>query len=145
MSGAADFFKRVQAGIKQMEREIAATIVEVEAENFHEENFQKQGFTDVGFQPWAPRKNPDKNPLPRSLLVQTGVMKGHATKATNSGNKVIFKFPSDYMQVHNEGGRAGRGSGFTMPKRQFIGKSKLLETRIEKKVIEYMKRKLNNI
>jgi len=33
----------------------------------------------------------------------------------------------DYADVHNSGLRSGRGKGFTMPKREFIGKSTELE------------------
>ena len=35
-----------------------------------------------------------------------------------------------YAGVHNSGGRAGRGRGFQMPKRQFIGRSKKLDDKI---------------
>ena len=38
----------------------------------------------------------------------------------------------EYAAVHNEGLRAGRGKGFTMPRRQFIGKSKALDGKIRK-------------
>jgi len=41
--------------------------------------------------------------------------------------RIINEVP--YAAVHNEGLRAGRGKGFTMPKRQFIGKSAELEVK----------------
>jgi phage gpG-like protein len=37
-----------------------------------------------------------------------------------------------YPEVHNTGARAGRGKGFTMPKRQFIGKHKILDAAVNK-------------
>jgi phage gpG-like protein len=36
-----------------------------------------------------------------------------------------------YARVHNEGLRAGRGRGFQMPRRQFIGESKELTKKVE--------------
>ena len=38
--------------------------------------------------------------------------------------------PVPYAIVHNEGLRAGRGKGFKMPKRQFIGESAVLNNKI---------------
>jgi phage gpG-like protein len=46
--------------------------------------------------------------------------------------------PAVYAGVHNFGLRAGRGKGFTMPKRQFIGPSKLLD----KKIVRLLKKEL---
>ena len=40
-----------------------------------------------------------------------------------------------YAQVHNEGLRAGRGIGFQMPKRQFMGQTKKLGE-IQRRVID---------
>jgi phage gpG-like protein len=39
-----------------------------------------------------------------------------------------------YADVHNEGLRSGRGQGFQMPKREFIGESELLNHKIEQKI-----------
>jgi len=39
------------------------------------------------------------------------------------GREIWFRSLAEYAKVHNEGLRAGRGKGFVMPKRQFIGKS----------------------
>jgi len=143
MSGAADFFKRLQSNMPAMEREMAQTIIAVESENFHAMNFRREGFTDKGFQKWKARKTP-LTPR-RSLLVKTSVMKGHALKGEVRGDKVDFRFPLDYMKVHNEGGRAGRGNGFTMPKRQFIGESDYLKQQIKRKAITFLNRKLKNL
>jgi phage gpG-like protein len=39
-----------------------------------------------------------------------------------------------YAKVHNEGGRAGRGNGFQMPKRQFMGEREEVEKTIKKAI-----------
>jgi phage gpG-like protein len=44
-----------------------------------------------------------------------------------------------YADVHNDGGRAGRGKGFTMPKREFLGPSKKLEAKIKKAAEEKLR------
>jgi phage gpG-like protein len=43
-----------------------------------------------------------------------------------------------YAQVHNEGGRAGRGKGFIMVKREFMGPSEKLDQNIEAKLTREM-------
>lgn len=143
METPAEFFRRLQNSLPQLEHHIVKDIIEVEAEAFHEKNFRDEGFTDVGFQKWQPRKptKKDKGKGKRGLLVDTSLMKGHALKGTTRGKQVDFEFPLAYMRVHNEGGKAGRGAGFTMPKRQYVGPSQYLEARIQQKVIALMKQK----
>lgn len=145
MSGAADFFKKLQSQIPQLEREIAQTVILVEAEKLHAENFKKEGFTDKTFQKWQPRKKPDKKGEKRALLVKTSALKRNATKGQVVGNHVDFVFPLEYMKVHNEGLQAGRGKGFKMPKRQFVGESAELEKRIEAKAKKLIDDKLKNL
>ena len=67
---------------------------------------------------------------------------------TGHGQAVVWTSPSAFAKsgkihaaVHNEGLKAGRGSGFTMPKRQFMGNSPTLN----KLIIEELERKLNNL
>ena len=131
----ADFFRDLQKKLPQLEQQILRDVIMVEAERFHAENFRKQGFTDAGFTPWAPRKASDKNPAKRAILVKSGAMRRHATTGTVVGEQVDFRFPLAYMKVHNEGGKAGRGAGFTMPKRQYVGASALLEARVQAKAV----------
>lgn len=47
--------------------------------------------------------------------------------------KVTIIVDKPYAQVHNDGLRAGRPPGFTMPQRQFIGPSQKLEEKIQAK------------
>lgn len=62
-----------------------------------------------------------------------------------NGTVIIWTNPSTfgskepYGRVHNEGLRAGRGSGFTMPRRQFMGEHPELNELIVKKLEEKLK------
>ena len=130
---ASDYFRKLAASIPNLERTILQDVIAVEAERFHAENFRAEAFIDNPPQKWQPRKKADKNKSKRALLVKTGTLKGHALKGRVKADAVEFVFPLEYERVHNEGLRAGRGAGFQMPKRQFVGESQVLTDRIQKK------------
>lgn len=140
---ASAYFRRIQNGFRALEQRILQDIIAVEAERMHAENFRAEAFIDEPSQKWPARKKSDKNPARRALLVKTGTMKGHALKGRVRAGAVEFVFPLAYERVHNEGLRAGRGKGFKMPKRQFVGPSKVLTRRInvkaEKMLNDYLK------
>ncbi len=140
-----EFFQKLQNELPQLERRIAADIVAVEAQNFHAKNFRDESFTDVASVKWPARKPNAPRNRGRSLLVDSGTMRGHALSAQTVGDTVRFVFPLDYEQVHNEGGRAGRGGGFQMPKRQFVGESEYLNKKIEAKAKRFLDAHLNNL
>lgn len=133
----AEFLRKMsKAWDKKIKRDILHIIVAVEAEKMWAENFRKEGFTDRSFKPWPQRKKPETPK--RALLVKTATLKGHALRGRKKENSVDFIFPLEYEKVHNEGLRAGRGQGFQMPKRQYIGDSHRLKMRIDRKVQEYL-------
>ena len=64
---------------------------------------------------------------------------------TGRGQTIVWTNPSKfansqkiYAAVHNEGLRAGRGAGFKMPKRQFMGE----DPNLNRRIIEELTRKL---
>lgn len=65
-------------------------------------------------------------------------------KGAASGKAIIWTSPKafgskePYGEVHNEGLKAGRGSGFTMPKRQFIGSTSQLRSKIIAELEKHM-------
>lgn len=120
--------------MRGLEQQIVRDVIAVEAERIHAENFKAEAFIDTPPDKWPERKKSDKNPSRRALLVKTGTLKGHALKGRTRNGAVEFVFPLEYERVHNEGLKAGRGEGFKMPKRQFVGESKVLTDRITKKV-----------
>lgn len=142
---ASAYFKRLAAAMPQLEARIVRDVIAVEAERIHAENFRAEAFIDTPPDKWAPRKKSDKNPSRRALLVKTGTLKGHALKGRSRKGAVEFVFPLAYERVHNEGLKAGRGKGFDMPKRQFVGESKVLTARITKKAKEIFDKHLKSL
>ena len=123
------------------------TIVGVEAVKHFKASFQKenQGFTDVTLAPWADisdrrkdqkrKKNGDLPPI----LTDTGDLQDSITyEAQPAIGVVTISSDLPYAQRHNEG-LAG------MPKRQFMGPSKVLFDRIENKIDKEVQKILNNV
>jgi len=137
-----DYFRRLIDITPQIEAHITQAIVAVESQKFYTGSFRKRGFTDQSFVAWKKRDNDEDEDDSRALLVKTGAMRRQAKKGYVRGNHVDFVFSLPYMRVHNEGLKAGRGKGFTMPKRQYIGTSATLNKIIHDKAIKFLNRKL---
>lgn len=134
-------------------QEDALRIVETEALNHFQNSFVYQGFTDKSLVKWPARKIPRRNGKPitgktlekwkaknqgRALLIShAGDTKGthmaHSIVAEQAPGKVTILVDKPYARVHNDGLRAGRPPGFTMPQRRFIGPSEKLEQKIQAK------------
>lgn len=130
------------------------------AVNHFTNSFREQGFTDEGFSPWKRRRNKDskrgrqfkkvsvydedtyethtfkrkltevRSVKNRAILVKSGRLR-RSLRSRRLGNlavKILTDVP--YARVHNNGERSGRGKGFMMPKRQFIGYSGKLNRQI---------------
>lgn len=119
------------------------------AKNFFSDSFRNQGFTNNSFEAWKKRKDKRDtykrgrrtrgNSAPRSLKIGRGILIGKGSgilsrslrkKRINIISGYIYS-PVEYARVHNEGLRAGRGAGFKMPKRQFVGYSESLNRKIK--------------
>ena len=127
-----DFFLAFKKNLPKIKQEIIANVVAVEARNFTRKNFRDEGFTDTSLQKWTPRKKSEKGKT-RALLVDTSTMKRHAATPQKTPTGVNFVFPLEYEEVHNYGLKAGRGKGFDMPERKYIGESHYLNKKIEAK------------
>ena len=128
-------------------------IVGVEAVNHFTESFQNEGFTDEGLAKWQEvkrRQNPklgkrgkelknQKASVKQPILTKSGDL-GRSIEYTSAPGEVVVSADTmrvgsenDYASAHNEGTTtAGRGNRTTIPKRQFIGHSKVLEEKIMK-------------
>ena len=135
-------------GMEQKARKaLENAVVEVgnTAKNFFVENFRKQGFDDKTVQRWKPRKRTTYktksgrivNDTTRAILVQTGDLRRSIIRVPNRAAMSV-KIQTDliYAKVHNEGLRAGRGKGFIMPKRQFIGDSYNLNEKVKAVIVK---------
>jgi len=121
-------------------------VIKVEGLEFIHDNFDNQGFEKApgATNKWAPRKASKNKKVQaksegRSILVKRGALRrSWEQDTTASPTQVAFTSSLPYAEVHNEGGKAGRGSGFTMPQRQMIGPSAELDKRIGEKLDELM-------
>lgn len=136
--------------------EACLQIFEVEGLAFISKNFRDQGFNDNGLSKWKPRKTTDRKgrDLTRYRTSRKGaagsltkfgqkeigraILTGHNTggnklrnsfRARKERRAVVFYTYKSYAQRHNEGLKG-------MPKRQFMGKSKYLNDKIEKKIVQ---------
>lgn len=151
-----DFAKKFPAKMKRLEEftqsEDIKTIIGVEAVRHYRGSFDNEGFTDEYINPWRDVKRRD----PQSPWYgHSGQLGRFSTERTTSPiltgetkelrNSITYKYlrngvrvlsDKPYAAVHQYGMPAkiyGRKS-FTMPKRPFIGKSKLLVRNINDKI-----------
>jgi len=120
----------------QMAEKTIADMVDtmgIYAINHYKKSFTDGGFTDVSFKAWKQRKRSRDNEG-RAILVKTGNLKRSLKYRKISKYSVRIESNVPYANVHNEGLRSGRGRGFTMPERQFVGYSERLSRKIELKL-----------
>jgi phage gpG-like protein len=132
---------------KKARKALENAVVEIgnTAKNFFVENFRKQGFDDKTVQRWKPRKRTTYktksgrivNDTTRAILVKTGDLRRSIIRVPNrSALNVKIQTDLIYAKVHNDGLRAGRGKGFKMPKRQFIGDSYNLNEKVKAVIVK---------
>lgn len=135
---ASDFQRKIQEITRRIPEVMKRLpgVAKVEGLQFIADNFKNEGFETT---PGSYRKWKKKKIKGARKQVLTGEKRGtrlkkswkQDTKAT--GTTVEFTSALPYSAVHNEGLKAGRPPGFTMPQRQMIGPSKALNQRIESK------------
>jgi len=129
------FVEKKASEIVQLQNRILPIKSGVIAVAHFQNNFRKGGFVNDGLQKWLPSKrlsSTDKSADRKNKTLLSGsphLFSKVKHVPSNGEVRIINAVP--YAAVHNEGLRAGRGSGFTMPKRQFIGESKELTDKIQ--------------
>lgn len=127
----------------------AARIVGKEAVDHYKQSFQNEAFSDKskGDEPWKEVKRRIKPRMKNRAAARRKILTGDTGELADSitysvsGRYITIKSDKAYAGVHNKGLKAGRGTGFKMPKRQFIGRSALLINRTNK----ILKRRMSNI
>ncbi len=157
-----DDMKRQAKAVASAIKKDAPRIIGVEGKNFFKASWRKQGWEDQGLNKWKPRKAPPKTTKSgkpskayinwkrknnRPILYshasdRKGIHLKDSIRTIPGIGRVTFATDKVYAQVHNEGGRAGRGKGFRMPKRQYMGRSRALDRRIDAKVSKHLSSKL---
>lgn len=119
-------------------------IIHREGLQFIADNFDKEAFREKkgSISKWQQRKPVKKDTRPgRQLLVDKGhLRRSWELDSTYQNNRIVFGSALPYAEPHNDGGRAGRGRGFTMPQRQMIGPSEVMAEMIENKLTREMNR-----
>ena len=133
-----EIFNSKMKGMEKIKRELPILVAN-EAKNFFQESFRNQGFTDENLKPWDKRKR-DRD-LGRGILIGKGSGKLFRSirVASKTFEKIVIASNMPYSAVHNYGLQSGRrGREFTMPKRQFMGPSKVLDKKIHELVTKYI-------
>lgn len=141
MAKKFDFNKKIN-DFKKLERTLPKRVGNV-AKNFFLESFDREAFSDQSFgdMAWKKRKTSTKRDrstgLKRGLLIQSGALKRSIkVKPGASFNYIaVGSYGIIYAQRHNRGLKG-------MPKRQFIGKSRILNKRIKFIISQELKKML---
>lgn len=103
-------------------------------------SFRRKGFAGKAW----PQAQSDRAGKRRrgSLMVDSAALMNSVRAAEVAPERVVWAAGNDkvpYAEVHNEGGRAGRGKGFDMPQRQFMGEAEELESQLTRRIETYMR------
>ena len=113
------------------------------AKNFFLATFRKGGFTDVGFKRWKQRRKrlgrgrTSPTLKETATLVQTGKLK-RSIRVRPATFRITRIFTNVvYAAIHNFGlqGLAFGKAPFKMPEREFIGNSRVLERKLEQRIL----------
>lgn len=104
-------------------------------QKYFNQSFDNQGWNGT---PWQDvKRHFKKGGNNKPILQQTGALKTAVSKSLVKTDFQTLKFEVTgvpYAAVHNEGLKAGRGKGFKMPQRQFMGHTEEL-AKIQKDII----------
>ena len=143
-------FDRIKQNIQRVKKDVPKILASVTRRYFLS-SWEKQGYDGKA---WAEvqrrvpgtKANKYAKPAARTRQILVGSGRAYLKKEVNDSLKtcnwdeIVFVVKAPYAKVHNEGLKAGRGSGFTMPQRQFMpiqGKGQPADlTEIQLKVIK---------
>ena len=131
-------FDRVIANLERVKNDVPKLLANETKNYFVKESFNKQEWNGVKWKDVKRRDKEGSSSNNSAILVQSGKLRRAVVNSLQSAtfNKIHFEVKDvPYAQVHNEGLRAGRGAGFQMPKRQFMGQTKKL-SEIQRAVID---------
>ena len=120
-----------------------ADIAAMTGEAYFKGTFRKKGFDGT---PW-PLAKKDRAGTRRhgSLMVDSAALMNSVRTARATPKEVVWTAGNEkvpYAEVHNTGGRAGRGRGFQMPKRQDMGDAEDLRRKIIARLKAYMESRI---
>lgn len=150
---ATDFnFERVLQNFNRLKKTMPVKVANA-TKNYFVKSFTEQAFDGKAWQEVQRRIsgiNANKYAKPasktRAILIQSGKLRRAVSTSLRLATFDKIEFLIDggtipYAKVHNDGERAGRGAGFQMPKRRFIGDTKELR----KKQVDIIVKEIDNI
>jgi len=150
-------FRNIKNG-KEFSREMAESLqkftllagkrlpekVAVELEKNIHESFEVEAYQDGKNNKWQGRKKLAK-PQRKILIGQQGGTLHRSIEVEHNGNEIRASTDVVYASVHNEGEKAGRGAGFTMPKRQFMPAPGEANQKLDKQVEKWLDSEMDKI
>jgi phage gpG-like protein len=110
-------------------------------------NFSAQGFIENGSvaTPWPKRKKETVRSTGKRVLHSTSMLRD-SVKSRIAGKRIsvgvdLAKVP--YAQIHNEGGKAGRGLKAEMPERKYLGYTIDIEKITERELADRLNKIFN--
>ena len=112
--------------------------VGVVAKNHFFDSFKNGGFTDFSLKRWVAKKDGEASHLTKSSKLKTSIR----VKSARFSRIVVGTIAIVYAAIHNYGlrGLAFGRAAFEMPKRQFIGDSRVMDKKIIKQIDREVKR-----
>lgn len=139
--------KKIVEDMKKAEKSISdmVEVMGTYALNHFKQSFRDEGFTDDTLTKWRKLKREDRGRYAkmsgnRAILTRTGRLRRSLIAKRHGRYAVRITSNVNYANVHNDGLRAGRGKGFIMPKRQFVGYSGKLNRKIITKLDNEIKK-----
>ena len=141
--------KRFEAKIPEMVSNMGGIAL-----NHFTKSFANQGFTDTTLEKWQPRKRTryrtrsgkEVDDTTRGILIGkgSGNLRRSLKRVSLGRYGVIITSNLPYAKIHNDGlmGRAWGKYAFKMPKRQFVGYSRVMNAKIESKIHSIIKKVL---
>lgn len=134
LNNAANYFKN------DIKKDIG-----IQAVNHFRKSFRDEGFTDRNLKKWKPVKRSIYGKgAAKGRKILTGETKqlSDSIGYRTSTSGVVITAGVKYAQVHNEGGTAGINGSARIPKRQFIGRSAVLENVIARTIQRELNKRL---
>lgn len=149
-------YRKILDDLRKFEHVIPKIVSEMGAiaQSHFIKSFRNQGFTDNHLDKWQPRERNSYRTRSGKLVDDTtrAILVGKGTgnlrrlrklQVSRFAVEIVSNAATDkYARVHNEGLRAGRGRGFKMPKRQFVGYSHVMNARIVRMINRYVKQSI---
>ena len=125
--------------IAEILKQLARMHAKVYCLNFFKDSFRQQGFTNVTFEAWEKRKEPDRRPG-GAILVDTTFLRNSLEVLAETKNTIEFGTHTPYASVHNNGLRLRSIQNVRGFHRTRNGKREQVQPHYRKQDTQYPKR-----